>query len=93
MLTPNVVNKVVAFDMICRANGVVPDCFVFKYFFRFYATCDKYTLGRGHTLVPDGKTPRNGKKSGCSSTKIGSVVGGSERTTLLVLFLSCILIF
>ena len=35
MLTPNVVNKVVTFEMICRANGVVPDCFVFKFFFRF----------------------------------------------------------
>ena len=33
MLTPNAVNKVVAFEMICRANGYLPDYFVFKFFF------------------------------------------------------------
>ncbi|CAI9297856.1 unnamed protein product [Lactuca saligna] len=32
MLTPNAVNKVVAFEMICRANGYLPDYFVFKFF-------------------------------------------------------------
>ncbi|CAI9296339.1 unnamed protein product [Lactuca saligna] len=42
MLTPNAVNKVVAFEMICRANGYLPDYFVFKLFFRFCVTGDKY---------------------------------------------------
>ena len=41
MLTPNAVNKVVAFEMICRANGYLPNYFVFKYFFRFCCTSDK----------------------------------------------------
>lgn len=44
MLTPNVVNKVVAFKMICRANDLLPYYFVLKYFFRFCATGDKYTF-------------------------------------------------
>ncbi|CAI9285721.1 unnamed protein product [Lactuca saligna] len=60
ILTPNVVNKVVAFEMISRANGFLPDYFVFKYLFRFWFTGDKCTffvrLG-GHTLVPDRRTP------------------------------------
>ncbi|CAI9297787.1 unnamed protein product [Lactuca saligna] len=62
MLTPNTVNKIVAFEMICRANGVLPDYFVFKFFFRFCCTGDKCTFfvqQGGHTLVPDGKTPKN----------------------------------
>ncbi|CAI9278887.1 unnamed protein product [Lactuca saligna] len=42
MLTPNVVNKVVAFEMICRANEYLPDYFVFKYFLHFCCTGDKY---------------------------------------------------
>ncbi|CAI9268695.1 unnamed protein product [Lactuca saligna] len=28
MLTPGVFHKIVAFEMICRANGIVPDYFV-----------------------------------------------------------------
>ena len=62
MLTPNAVNKVVAFEMICRANGYVPDYFVFKFFFRFCLTGDKCTFSArrgGHALVPDGRTPKN----------------------------------
>ncbi|CAI9287170.1 unnamed protein product [Lactuca saligna] len=62
MLTPNVVNKVVAFEMICSANGYVPDYFVFRFFFRFCLTGDKCTfLARrgGHALVLDGRTPKN----------------------------------
>ncbi|CAI9295745.1 unnamed protein product [Lactuca saligna] len=62
MLTPNVVNKVVAFEMICRANGYVLDYFVFKFFFRFCLTGDKCTFlapRGGHTLVLDGRTPKN----------------------------------
>ena len=62
MLTPNAVNKVVAFEMICRANGYLPDYFVFKYFFRFCCTGDKCTfyVQRGwNTLVPDRQTPKN----------------------------------
>ncbi|CAI9292753.1 unnamed protein product [Lactuca saligna] len=61
MLTPNIVNNVVAFEMICRTNGYLPDYFVFKYFFRFCCIGDKYTFfvrQRGHTLVPDGRTPK-----------------------------------
>ncbi|CAI9298460.1 unnamed protein product [Lactuca saligna] len=41
MLTPNVVNKVVAFKMICRVSGYLLDYFVFKFFFRFCITGDK----------------------------------------------------
>ncbi|CAI9274789.1 unnamed protein product [Lactuca saligna] len=62
MLTPNSLNKVVAFKMICRANNYLPDYFVFKYFFRFCVTRDKYTFSvrrGGHALVPDGRTPKN----------------------------------
>lgn len=62
MLTPNVINKVVAFEMICRANGLLSDYFVFKCFFRLCATDNKDTFSvrqGGHTLVPDGKTPKN----------------------------------
>ncbi|CAI9290865.1 unnamed protein product [Lactuca saligna] len=62
MLTPNAVNKVVAFEMICRANGYVPDYFVFKFFFRFSLTGDKCTFSArlgGHALVPDGRTRKN----------------------------------
>lgn len=33
MLTPNAVNKMVALDMLCRANGVLLDYFIFKFFF------------------------------------------------------------
>ncbi|CAI9276404.1 unnamed protein product [Lactuca saligna] len=62
MLTPNVVNKVVAFEMICRENGYLPDYFVFKFFFQFCITRDKCTFSvrrGGHALVPDGRTPKN----------------------------------
>lgn len=44
MLTPGVVHKMVAFEIICWVNGIVPDYFVFKFFFRFVATNDKYTF-------------------------------------------------
>ncbi|CAI9267856.1 unnamed protein product [Lactuca saligna] len=62
MLTLNAVNKAVVFEMICPANDPLPDYFVFKYFFRFCATGDKYTFSvrRGvYTLVSGGKTPKN----------------------------------
>ncbi|CAI9287327.1 unnamed protein product [Lactuca saligna] len=57
MQTPNAVNKFIAFEMIYRANGYLPDFFMFKYFFRFCCTDDKYTFyvwREDHTLVPDG---------------------------------------
>ncbi|CAI9290307.1 unnamed protein product [Lactuca saligna] len=52
MLTPNAVNKVVAFEMICRANGYLMDYIVFKFFFRFCATGDKctFSIRRGGTV-------------------------------------------
>lgn len=62
MLMPNAVHKMVAFEIICRANGILLDFFVFKYFFRFGATGDKYTFSTrhgGYNLVPDSKTPKN----------------------------------
>lgn len=62
MLTPNAVNKVVVFEMICRTNGYLLDYFVFKCFFRFRLTGDKCTFSvrwGGHALVPDGRTPKN----------------------------------
>ncbi|CAI9290861.1 unnamed protein product [Lactuca saligna] len=62
MLTLDAIHKVVAFEMICRANGIIPDYFVFKYFFRFPATNDKYTFSArrgGHNLVLDNKPPKN----------------------------------
>lgn len=58
MLTPSTVHKMVAFEMICRANDIVPDFF----FFRFVATGDKYTFSArrgGHNLVRDSKPPKN----------------------------------
>ncbi|CAI9287024.1 unnamed protein product [Lactuca saligna] len=62
MLTPNAVNKVVLFEMICRANGYLPYYFVFKFFFRFSVTGNKCTFSvrrGGHAPVPDGRTPKN----------------------------------
>lgn len=62
MLTPGVVHNMVAFEMICRANGIVSDYYVFKFFFRFVATNDKYTFSAcrgGHNLVLDSKSPKN----------------------------------
>lgn len=48
--------------MTFQANGVLPASFVFKFFFRFSTTGDKYKLSTqrgGYVLVPDGKTPEN----------------------------------
>lgn len=48
--------------MICWANGVLPDYFVFKFFFRFRATSDKYIFSAccgGNVLVPNGKAQKN----------------------------------
>lgn len=62
MITPNVVNKMVTFEMICNTNGVIPEYFFFKFFFRFSAIRDKYTFSarRGsHVLVPNGKMSKN----------------------------------
>lgn len=62
MLTPSAVNKMVAFEMIFRANNILPDFFFFKFFFRFSATGDKYTFSThhgGYILVLDSKTPKN----------------------------------
>ena len=62
MLNPNAIHKMVAFEMIYRANNIILDFFVFKYLFRFGATGDKYTLSAhrgGHSLVPDSNTPKN----------------------------------
>lgn len=44
MLTPNAMNKVMAFEMICRDNGLLPYYFIFKYLFRLYTTGDKCTF-------------------------------------------------
>ncbi|CAI9259936.1 unnamed protein product [Lactuca saligna] len=57
MLTPNAVNKVVVFEIICRANEYLPEYFVIKFFFQFCITGDKCTFlvrRGGHALVPDG---------------------------------------
>lgn len=65
MPTPNVVNKMLAFEMIFRANNILPDFFVFKFFFRFSATDDKFTFSArrgGHFVVPNGKTPKNSQE-------------------------------
>ncbi|CAI9272169.1 unnamed protein product [Lactuca saligna] len=54
--------KIVAFDMICWANGIVPDYFVFKFFFRLAATNDKYNFCAcrgGHNIVLNSKPPKN----------------------------------
>lgn len=62
MLTPGAVHKIVAFEMICQANDILPDYFVFKFFFRFPATNDKYTFYArrgGHNLVVDSTPPKN----------------------------------
>ena len=62
MLTPSDVHKMVAVEMICMANDIVPDFFVFKFFFRFVARNHKYTFSArhgGHNLVLDTKPPKN----------------------------------
>ncbi|CAI9300375.1 unnamed protein product [Lactuca saligna] len=62
MLTPGTIHKVVAFEMIWRANGIIPNYFVFKYFFRFAVTNDKYTFSArpgGDNLVMDSNPPKN----------------------------------
>ncbi|CAI9263223.1 unnamed protein product [Lactuca saligna] len=54
MLTPNVVNKLVVFEMIYHANNYLLDYFVFKCFFRFCLTGDKCTFlvpQRGHVVA------------------------------------------
>lgn len=45
-LVPNGVNKIIAFEMLCRCNEIVPDLWVFRHFFRLSAssTGDNYTL-------------------------------------------------
>lgn len=68
MLTPNVVNKVVAFEVICRANGMLPDYFVFKYFFRFVLLATNILslfIEQGIPLFLMVKLLRTGKISGC----------------------------
>lgn len=62
MLTPNAFHKMVDLKMICLANGIIPYFFVFKYYFQFGATGDKYTIYAcrgGHNLVLESKTPKN----------------------------------
>lgn len=64
-LFPNGVNKIVAFEMICRCNGVVPHIWVFRHFFRLLAssTGDNYTFcvrNYSQVLVTDQKgSPTN----------------------------------
>lgn len=33
MLTPNMVHKMLAFEMIFWVDGIIPDFFIFKFFF------------------------------------------------------------
>lgn len=64
MLNLNVVNKIVAFEMICQGNIILPDSFVFKFFFWLSVTEDKFMFSAhrgGHVFIPDGKTPKNWK--------------------------------
>lgn len=64
-LTPNALNKVVAFEMMCRSQDFLPSLPVFKNFFRFFTVGDKftfYTWKNAHVLVPDEKiSPKNWK--------------------------------
>lgn len=87
MLTPNAVKKVVVFEMIFRPNGLLFDFFVFKFFFCFSATGDKYMFSAkrgGHVLVPYGKTPKNWQETGgYVLTKIESAAGTTGKTTYL----------
>lgn len=39
-LTPNVVTKIVAFEMLCRSLELLPDLWVFRNYFRFSTTND-----------------------------------------------------
>lgn len=62
MLNPNVVHKMVAFEMIYEVNGIIRNFFVFKYFSQFGTTGNKYIFSAccgGHNLVPDSNTPKN----------------------------------
>lgn len=67
MLTPNIVNKEVTFEMICRANGVLPDYFFFKYFLGSISlvTSALFLFGEGDTSwFPMDRPLRTGKISG-----------------------------
>lgn len=58
-LTPNVVTKIIAFNMRCRSQGFLPSIWVFKNFFWFSIIGDKFTLyarKNTHVLVPDGRS-------------------------------------
>ncbi|CAI9279071.1 unnamed protein product [Lactuca saligna] len=61
MLTLNAVNKMVAFKMFCWANNILPNSFVFKFFFWSSATRDNFMFSTdrgGHVLVPNSKNPK-----------------------------------
>ncbi|CAI9287043.1 unnamed protein product [Lactuca saligna] len=81
MLTPSAVHKIVAFEMICRANGIVLDYFVFNFFFRFVATNNKYTFSARRVVIISSLTAnhqRIGRTSGYSSTRnclVGNAIG------------------
>ncbi|KAI3504146.1 hypothetical protein L1887_32691 [Cichorium endivia] len=62
-LTPNSVNKIVAFELLCRSHGIAPDFYIFKHYFRFAAVGDNYAFYRRssvHALVPEPRySPKN----------------------------------
>lgn len=84
MLTHNVVNKVVAFKMICRANDLLPDYFVFKYTFSV-----RRGGGRGVPSFPTRKLPKTGKMNGCGLTVVWLAMVDIGQTLLLTSTLSC----
>lgn len=43
-VTSNSVNKVVAFEVLCRSQGFLPSLLVLKNFFRFSTVGDKFTI-------------------------------------------------
>ena len=62
-LTPNIMNKIVAFKILCRSQGFLPSIWVFENFFRFSTVEDKfafYAQKNVHILFTDGKSgPKN----------------------------------
>lgn len=56
----NGVHKLMDFELLCQANGIVPDMWVFCHFFRFVSmsSCDNYTYcdcNYNHALVVEQK--------------------------------------
>ena len=95
MLTPNAVNKVVAFEMICWANGVLPYFFIFKFFFRFSATVTSTRSLLNVEVISwflMARLRKTSKTNGYGLTRIESVASVTRKTISITLLPNCFLI-